>query len=190
MTTKTLADRTAIVTGAGQGIGRAIAAAMGDAGAAVVLVDRAADTVNEVARDLRSAGARVAVVEGSVADRATADRAVAAAVDDFGRLDAVVNCAQGYTPHAAMDTIPVDDFRHELDTGFFGTVHLMQAAFPALRERGGSIVNFGSVVALEGSAKRATYAAAKEAIRGMSRAPRRAIGGPTTSASTPSAHRP
>jgi NAD(P)-dependent dehydrogenase (short-subunit alcohol dehydrogenase family) len=68
-----------------------------------------------------------------------------------------------------METIPEEDFRIELETGLLGTVHFMQAAHPHMRDKGGSIINFGSQDALRGSPKRATYAATKEAIRGMSR---------------------
>jgi NAD(P)-dependent dehydrogenase (short-subunit alcohol dehydrogenase family) len=164
-----LSGRAAIVTGAGQGIGKAIATALAEAGAGVVLVDQAAETLKESTDALAASGASVRSVQGSVSDRATADRAVAESVEAFGRVDVLVNCAHTYTPHASMETIPEDDFRTELDTGFFGTVHFMQAAFPHLQENGGSIINFGSQVALHGDPKRATYAATKEAIRGMSR---------------------
>jgi NAD(P)-dependent dehydrogenase (short-subunit alcohol dehydrogenase family) len=164
-----LSGRAAIVTGAGQGIGKAIATALAEAGASVVLVDQAAETLQESTDSLAATGAAVRSVQGSVSDRATADRAAAESVEAFGRVDILVNCAHTYTPHASMETIPEDDFRTELNTGFFGSVHFMQAVFPHMRENGGSIVNFGSQVALHGDPNRATYAATKEAIRGMSR---------------------
>ncbi len=164
-----LVGRTAIVTGAGQGIGRAIATALANDGASVILVDQTSETLADTANSLESAGAQVRQVLGSVSDRATADRAVAEAVGAFGGVDVVVNCAHTYTPHASVEEIPEEDFRTELNTGFFGTVHFMQAAFPQMRDKGGSIINFGSQVALHSDPKRATYSATKEAIRALSR---------------------
>lgn len=163
-------ERVAIVTGAGQGIGRGIAETLADRGMGVVIVDLAPEGLESAVEAIAAAGGSAVPVQGSVGDRATADRAVALAVERFGGVDVVVNCAHAYTPHASLDTIAEADFRTELDSGFFGTVHFMQAAFPVMRERGGgSIVNFGSQVAIEGAANRATYSATKEAIRGLSR---------------------
>jgi NAD(P)-dependent dehydrogenase (short-subunit alcohol dehydrogenase family) len=162
-----LTGRVAIVTGAAQGIGNGIAAALAKAGADLVLVGRTAEKLEQAARAI---GPSVRHVAGDVADRATADAAVAEAVDAFGRLDVLVNNAHTFTPHASLEEIPEDDFRLELDTGFFGTVHFMQAAFPHLRERGGSIINIGSYVGLHSTSGRATYTATKEAIRAVSRA--------------------
>jgi NAD(P)-dependent dehydrogenase (short-subunit alcohol dehydrogenase family) len=165
-----LSGRGAIVTGGGQGIGRAIATAFAAEGAGLVLVDQTAETLQDAATAIGAGGTEVRTVQGSVSDRATADRAVSEALDAFGRVDVVVNCAHSYTPHASMETIPEEDFRKELDTGFFGSVHLMQAAFAHMKDQGGgSIINFGSQVALQGDPKRATYSATKEAIRGMTR---------------------
>jgi NAD(P)-dependent dehydrogenase (short-subunit alcohol dehydrogenase family) len=164
-----LSGRVAIVTGAAQGIGLGIATAFAKAGADLVLVGRTAEKLEEAAGAIAETGASVRHLAGNVADRATADAAVAEAVDAFGRLDILVNNAHTFTPHASMEEIPEEDFRLELDTGFFGTVHFMQAAFPHLRERGGSIINLGSYAALHGDGSRATYAATKEAIRGLTR---------------------
>jgi NAD(P)-dependent dehydrogenase (short-subunit alcohol dehydrogenase family) len=164
-----LTGRAGIVTGGGQGIGRAIATALVENGASVVLVDQNLETLQEAAAAITASGGAARYVQGSVAERETADRAVAECVEAFGSVDVVVNCAHTYTPHASMETIPAEDFRTEINTGFFGSVHTMQAAFPHMRDRGGSIINFGSQVALHGDPKRATYSATKEAIRGMSR---------------------
>jgi NAD(P)-dependent dehydrogenase (short-subunit alcohol dehydrogenase family) len=165
-----LTGRAAVITGGGQGIGRAIAIAMVEHGASVTLVDQNAETVAEVCESLAAGGGRAQYVTGSVGDRDVADRAISDSVSAFGSADIVVNCAHSYTPHASLEEISDADFNTEIGTGFFGTVHFMQAAFPHMRERGyGSIINFGSQVALAGDPKRATYVATKEAIRGMSR---------------------
>jgi NAD(P)-dependent dehydrogenase (short-subunit alcohol dehydrogenase family) len=157
------------VTGAGQGIGRAIATVLAQNGASVVLVDQNVETLEAASAAITDTGGSARFVGGSVSDRATADRAVGESVRAFGGVDIVVNCAHTFTPHASLETIPEQDFRTELDTGFFGTVHFMQAAFPHLRVRGGSVINFGSQAALQSDPKRATYASTKEAIRALSR---------------------
>jgi NAD(P)-dependent dehydrogenase (short-subunit alcohol dehydrogenase family) len=164
-----LENRTAIVTGAGEGIGRGIAEAFAEAGASVVLVGRTRAKLDAVAEELSASGGAVRVVDGTVADRTTAQRAVDLALSAFQRLDILVNNAHTFTAHNSLEAIPEADFRTELETGFFGTVHFMQTAFPALCERGGSVINTGSIAALQGAPGRATYAATKEAIRGLSR---------------------
>jgi NAD(P)-dependent dehydrogenase (short-subunit alcohol dehydrogenase family) len=167
---KQLSGRVAIVTGAGQGIGQGIATALAKAGASVVLVGRTLEKLEASAESIAPTGASVRCVQGDISERDTADRAVAEAAGSFGGVDILVNNAHTFSPHASMEAIPEEDFRLELDTGFFGTVHFMQAAFPQMRERGGgSIINIGSLAALHGDAGRATYAATKEAIRALSR---------------------
>lgn len=164
-----LSGHVAIVTGAGSGIGRGIAVALAKEGAALVIVGRSAQPLNETVELIRPFGP-VHAVPGSVAERDTADRAVAEAVSRFGRLDMLVNNAHTFAPLFSVEETPESDFRTHMESGFYGTLYFMQAAFPHLRERGGSIVNFGSMAGLQGWAGFAPYAAAKEAIRGLSRA--------------------
>jgi NAD(P)-dependent dehydrogenase (short-subunit alcohol dehydrogenase family) len=165
-----LAGRTAIVTGAGQGIGEGIARAYAKEGADLVLVSRTAEKLHAVAEAVRALGATVVEMRGSVADRALADRSVSEALSAFGRLDVLVNNAHSFSLKKPLEEVSEEDVRLDLDTGFFGTFHFMQAAFPHMRAAGrGSIINFGSVSALEGTAKYAAYAATKEAIRGLTR---------------------
>jgi NAD(P)-dependent dehydrogenase (short-subunit alcohol dehydrogenase family) len=164
-----LAGRVAIVTGAGQGIGEGIARAFAKHGASLVLVGRNRGKLDSVAAAIREIGGTVQLVQGSVAERSIADRAVAEAVSAFGRLDILVNNAHTFTPKAPLDQITEEYFRINLESGFFGTVHFMQAAFPHMREAGGSIINLGSLTGVLGQKTYAPYAATKEAIRGLSR---------------------
>jgi NAD(P)-dependent dehydrogenase (short-subunit alcohol dehydrogenase family) len=166
---KQLAGRVAIVTGGGQGVGAGIAIALANEGARLVLVGRSPDTLASTSDAIAAAGGEARHVQGTVAERATAERAVQEALAAFGALDVLVNNAHTFAPAASLETIPDEHFRMELDTGFFGTVHFMQAAFPHMRERGGSIINIGSYAAVHGSPRRSTYAATKEAIRALSR---------------------
>jgi NAD(P)-dependent dehydrogenase (short-subunit alcohol dehydrogenase family) len=164
-----LAGRSAIVTGAGDGIGRGIAIAMAKEGANIAIVGRTLETLKGTAVAVEETGGKVICVQGSVADRDTAPRVVAKTVDAFGRLDIVVNNAHTFTPNLPLDETPESDLRLHMESGFFGTFYFMQAAFPQMRERGGSIINFGSIAGVHGWANLSPYAASKEAIRGLSR---------------------
>jgi len=164
-----LAERVAFVTGAGQGIGRGIALALAGAGASVALVGRTASKVDAVASEIAERGGDAVALSTDVSDRA----AVFAAVDDviarFGRLDIVVNNAQSLAPNRRLEDVTPDDVAVCWSSGPMATLHCMQAAFPHLKHRGGSVVNFGSNTAIEGAERFGAYATAKEGIRGLSR---------------------
>jgi NAD(P)-dependent dehydrogenase (short-subunit alcohol dehydrogenase family) len=164
-----LAGRNAIITGAGTGIGQGIAIAMAKEGANITIVGRTLETLNETAAGVERAGGRVLSIQGSVADPDTAPRVVAQTVQTFGGLDIMVNNAHTFSPTLPLDQTSEGDFRQHIESGFFGTFYFMQAAFPHLRERGGAVINFGSMAAVQGWANFSPYAAAKEAIRGLSR---------------------
>jgi 7-alpha-hydroxysteroid dehydrogenase len=97
-------DRVAVVTGAGQGIGRGIAFGLADAGADVVLAARTRSDLEEVASGIESRGRRALVVPTDVTDSAALKNLVAQTVDQFGRIDILVNNAGGAMPRSAMDT--------------------------------------------------------------------------------------
>jgi NAD(P)-dependent dehydrogenase (short-subunit alcohol dehydrogenase family) len=164
-----LAGRTAIITGAGTGVGQGIAVAMAKQGANIVICGRTPETLEDTRERVEAAGGRIVCLEGSVADRDCAPRVVAKAVETFGRLDIVVNNAHTFSPTLPLDETPEDDFRQHMESGFFGTLYFMQAAFPHMKEKGGSIINLASIAGIAGWPLFTPYAAAKEAIRGMSR---------------------
>lgn len=163
-----LSGRVALVTGAGQGIGRGVSLAMAKEGARVVLVGRTFAKVEKVAAEVQDLGGVALSIECDVGVRGQVDAAVARLVEEFGRLDIVVNNAQSSVQHPLEETSEADV---ELcwRSGAMGTFHVMQAAFPHMRERGGVIVNFGSTTALIGDPSFGAYAMTKEAIRGLSR---------------------
>jgi NAD(P)-dependent dehydrogenase (short-subunit alcohol dehydrogenase family) len=171
-----LAGRVAIITGAGTGIGQGIAVAMAKQGADIVIVGRTPETLQETVGLVEAAGGRIVVVEGSVADEEVATKAVNTAIETYGKLDVLVNNAHTFSPTLTLDETPISDFRQHMDSGFFGTVYFMKAAFPHMKEKGGSIINFASAASVHGWATFTPYAAAKEAIRGLSRAGARACG--------------
>jgi 2-hydroxycyclohexanecarboxyl-CoA dehydrogenase len=161
--------KVAIVTGGGQGVGRGVALALAKEGAAVAVVDRNRATATSVARELCDLGARSVPIECDVAERDQVEAAVGRTIDELGRVDILVNCAQGVRPGVAFVDTTEADMELCYRTGALGTFHFMQACFPQLRERQGVVVNVGSAAGLEGRAGFAAYAAAKEAIRALTR---------------------
>jgi NAD(P)-dependent dehydrogenase (short-subunit alcohol dehydrogenase family) len=164
-----LLGQTAIVTGAGTGIGQGIAVAMAKQGARIVIVGRTLATLEDTKRRIEEAGSEALIVHGSIADREVAEQTMTAAIEAYGRIDILVNNGHTFSPPLPLDQTPEADLRQHIDSGFYGTYYFMQAAFPHMKERGGSIINFGSMAGVQGWALFAPYAATKEAIRGLSR---------------------
>jgi NAD(P)-dependent dehydrogenase (short-subunit alcohol dehydrogenase family) len=163
-----LEGKTAIVTGGGQGIGRGICVALAKEGADVVLVGRTAEKVERVRDEIIGDGGSALAFAADVSSRDGAGAAVDAAVDRFGGVDVLVNNAQDSVQRMLEDTTD-DDVARAYTTGPLATLYMMQASLPYLKRRGGSVVNFGSSTALVGSETFASYAMAKEAIRGLTR---------------------
>jgi NAD(P)-dependent dehydrogenase (short-subunit alcohol dehydrogenase family) len=166
-----LEGKTAIVTGAGQGIGRAIALVLAERGANVVINGRTKSKLDSVVAELEAAGAKTVSLVGDVAKREDVDATVAAAVEAFGTVDILVNNAQATHP-AGLRLAQLDDEVFDLvfDSGALGTLYSMQACYPVMKEHGGGcIVNMGSSTAITGDVGFGAYVMTKEAIRGLSR---------------------
>jgi len=164
-----LAGRTAVITGAGTGIGQGIAVAMAKQGANIAIVGRTPATLEDTRQKVEAVGGRIICLEGNVADPETAPRVLAQAMAEYGRLDVVVNNAHTFSPTLPLDETPITDFRLHMESGFFGTVYFMQAAFSYMKDNGGSIINFGSIAGVVGWPLFTPYSATKEAIRGVTR---------------------
>jgi len=164
-----LAGKIVLVTGAGQGVGRGAALALAREGAAVALAGRTVSKCVAVAEEISAFGGTALALACDVTERLQVDQAVAATVERFGGLDAVVNNAQSSMQRLIAETTD-DDVELCWRSGPMATLYAMQAALPHLRARGGgTIVNFGSSTAIEGNATFGAYAMAKEGIRGLSR---------------------
>lgn len=164
-----LTGKVAIITGGGQGVGLGIARMFASEGAALVITGRNEEKLKGVVPELEALGARVATCAGDTRLRTDAERAVQCAVDSFGQLDVLVNNAQSSNPGTPLEEIDDDTIRLTVESGLYGTLQHMQAAFPHMKERGGSIINFGSREGIYGGLGFGIYAANKEAIRGLSR---------------------
>ncbi len=165
-----LQGKVAIVTGAGQGVGRGIATALAKEGARCVIADFNEETGHQVVKELEALGQQAMFVSCDVTKRSSVDAAVAHAVETFGRLDILVNNAQR-APYKPTSILEHTDEILDLcfDTGFRGTFYFMQAAYPHLKQSRGRIINIGSASGLEGRAGLGGYGAAKEAIRALSK---------------------
>ena len=172
-----LKDKVIVVTGAGRGIGRAIALACAGEGAAVVVNDlggalggEGADSgpAVEVVREIEQAGGRAAVNVASVAEPGGAASIVATAIDAFGRVDAVVNNA-GISRDGMFHKMDAGDWQAVIDVHLGGSFHLSRAAAPYFRDQGsGAFVHMTSTSGLIGNVGQSNYSAAKMAIVGLS----------------------
>ena len=169
MPSQRLDGHVALVTGAGQGIGRGVALALAKEGAMVALAGRTIAKCGAVADEITALGVKALPLACDVGVRSDVEQAVVATVEAFGGLDVLVNNAQTSVQRSLEETTDAD-IELAWQTGALGTLYAMQASLPHLRARGGgTIVNFGSSTAIEGNAAFGAYAMAKEAIRGLSR---------------------
>jgi NAD(P)-dependent dehydrogenase (short-subunit alcohol dehydrogenase family) len=164
-----LKGKVALITGAGQGIGLGIARTFAAEGADLVITGRVEQKLKGVVPELSAFGVKVVVCPGDAGRRTNAQRAVQAAIDTFGRLDILVNNAQTLKPGTMLEDTDDEIFRLTIESGLYGTLYHMQAAFPHFKTSGGSIINLSSREGIMGGVGFAAYAATKEAIRGLSR---------------------
>jgi 2-deoxy-D-gluconate 3-dehydrogenase len=165
-----LAGRTALVTGASRGIGRAVAEAYAAAGADVALLARDAERLDEVAKVVANRGRRAVVLVADVTDSAAVDLAVQTAIEQLGHLDIVVNNAGGNSFAAPFVDIRFAGWQKTLAVNVDSTVHVCQAVGPhLLSRRSGAVVNVASVAGLSAVPLMAHYGAAKAAVLSLTR---------------------
>lgn len=160
-----LQGRTAIVTGASRGIGRAIAELLAAEGASVALVSRSADALEEVAAGIRSRGGAALAVAADVTAPEAAEQIAAATMAEFGSVAVLVNNAGGNTFMAPIADLRPSGWDKALALNLGSAIRLIQATLPALVASGhGSIVNVSSVTALRAAPLLGAYGAAKAAL--------------------------
>jgi len=171
MTSNELTGKVAIVTGAGRNIGRAIALALADAGASIVVNARSNRAEAEaVAKEIDAEGGKTLVHIGDVADVAAVQAMADAALKQFGRIDILVNNA-ALRREKSFAEMSYAEWREIMDVTLDGTFHCVKACLPALRKSGvGTIVNIGGLSAHTGAKDRAHVVTAKAGIIGFTRA--------------------
>jgi NAD(P)-dependent dehydrogenase (short-subunit alcohol dehydrogenase family) len=161
----------AIVTGAGDGIGRAIARAFAREGARVLVAELQREAGAAVAADLTATfGSEALAVTTDVADETAVRAMVVAAVDRWGAVDILVNNAWGGGSLGRLEYKTNEQMSHGLEVGFYGPFWAMQAALPAMRAQGrGNIINLCSLNGVNAHIGTAEYNCAKEALRALTR---------------------
>ena len=164
-----LANQVAVVTGAGRGIGRAIALAFAQAGADIVCVSRTAENSEKVAGEVRALGRKAWAHAMDVADGAAVEAAAEKVLAEAGRVDILVNNA-GITRDGLLMRMSEADWDTVLNTNLKGAFLFTRAFTRAfLKQRSGRILNVASVIGLIGNAGRCNYAASKAALIGFTK---------------------
>jgi NAD(P)-dependent dehydrogenase (short-subunit alcohol dehydrogenase family) len=158
--------RTWLITGSSRGLGRELVQAVLDDGDTAVAGGRRPEQLDDL---VARYGARIRAVALDVTDPAAARGAVQVAVSEFGRLDVVVNNA-GYATSAAIEDVPDEEFRAQLETNLFGVVSMTRAALPVLRaQRSGHVIQVSSIGGrVGGTPGMGGYQTAKYAVEGFS----------------------
>lgn len=161
----TLDNKSAVVTGASRGIGRAIAIDLAQRGAAVVVNYNSSEaTAQEVVQAITDAGGRAIAVRADVSKADEAAALIKACIDAFGKIDILVNNA-GTTRDTLLMSMSEADWDTVIDADLKSVFHCCKAAVrPMIRARGGRIVNIASVVGLSGQGGQTNYAAAKAGV--------------------------
>jgi NAD(P)-dependent dehydrogenase (short-subunit alcohol dehydrogenase family) len=165
-----LKEKTAIITGGGTGIGRAIALAFAREGAKVAVLGRRYEALNKVVTEMAEFGSHGVAIACDVTRTHDAQRAVAEVERVFGRLNVLVNNA-GALSVSTVETISEDDWDRVIETNLKGPFLLSRAVLPAFRRAGGgTIVNIGSVLGLVAMKERAAYCASKGGLTLLTKA--------------------
>ncbi|WP_369191558.1 SDR family oxidoreductase [Streptomyces sp. R08] len=160
-----LHDKTIAITGASGGIGEATARLLAHRGAAVVLAARRGERVDAIARDIREEGGRAATCVVDVTKAEDLRRLVSATVDEYGRIDVLVNNA-GVAPISLLADLDTEGWSAMIDVNLRGMLNCVAAALPVFHEQGsGHLVSIVSVAGLTTPPSMAVYAATKNAVR-------------------------
>lgn len=175
-----VAGRVVIVTGAGQGIGRAYAREFAAAGAIPVIAERSEEAGARVAEEIATAGGSALAIPTDVADPASVDSLVTEVLDRYGRIDALVNNAAIFSTlkMRRFDEIPLEEWEHVMRVNVTGSYLAARAVLPAMLQAGwGRIVNIMSGAVPLGVPNYLHYVTSKSALVGMSHSMARELGG-------------
>jgi NAD(P)-dependent dehydrogenase (short-subunit alcohol dehydrogenase family) len=166
------ATKVAVVTGAGTGVGKAVALALMREGYAAVLAGRRAEKLGETANEGKATGAKTLVVPTDVSDPASVKALFAKTKETFGRLDVLFNNAGIGAPAVPLEELPLETWRKVVDTNLTGMFLCTQEAIKLMKAqepRGGRIINNGSISAHTPRPRSVAYTATKHAVTGLTR---------------------
>lgn len=163
-----MSGKTVLITGGAAGLGKAAAILLARAGADVTLVDINTEALEQTAAEIRELGVKVLPLALDIAKADNCRQAIAAAVDTFGRLDALCNVAAVFLP-AHATTMSDEQWNLTLAVNLSAPFHLIQAAIPHLLASNGAVVNVTSCAAHMGQAYLAAYASTKAALNHMTK---------------------
>jgi NAD(P)-dependent dehydrogenase (short-subunit alcohol dehydrogenase family) len=161
-----LRGKVVMVTGASRGLGRSLALAYAQEGANLIINSRNADSLDPVAREAEDKGIEVLAFPGDVSRSTHVKQLVGAAIEQFGRVDVLVNNAGLLGPRVPIEEYPEDEWRRVLDANLTAPFLLAKAVIPHMPE-GGSIVNVTSGVSIEGRAEWGAYSVSKFGVEGL-----------------------
>jgi NAD(P)-dependent dehydrogenase (short-subunit alcohol dehydrogenase family) len=161
-----LEGKVALITGASQGLGRALVLAYAKEGARVVINARSEESIRPVAEEIESSGAEVLALAADVSKSADVERLVDETVERFGRIDVLVNNAGVLGPRVEILEYPEEEWRRVIEVNLTGPFLVSKAVVVHMPE-GGSIVNVVSGVSVEGRAKWGAYSVSKFGVEGL-----------------------
>ena len=163
-------DKVVLITGGGKGIGRGIAEAFAEEGANLVITGRELAALNKAKDELEAQyKVNVLAVNGDGGNETDVKNVIQSTINTYGKLDVLVNNAMASKSGTMLADHTKEDFDLAIYSGLYATFFYMREAYPYLKETKGSVINFASGAGLAGRIGQASYAAAKEGIRGMSR---------------------
>lgn len=167
---KQLNEKVAIVTGAGQGIGKGIALCLAKRGVKVIATGRRLEPIEATIAEIKELGGDGLAMSCDSADRERVFEVVKTAVDTFGSIDVIVNNGQAIVPSQPVEDTEYENMLKAWQSGVIGSLNYMQAAFPYMKEQHeGRIINFASATGMFGIAGQLAYGSNKEALRGLTK---------------------
>lgn len=164
-----LKGKKALVTGAAQGIGKAVAVMLAKEGADIAVSDINLDLAAQTAAEIKSLGVNAVAIEGNVASSESADSMVAKTVEGLGAIDILVNNA-GITRDTLILRMKDEDWDAVLNVNLKGTFNCLRSAVKVMsKQRSGKIINIASIVGLMGNVGQANYSASKAGVIGLTK---------------------
>jgi 3-oxoacyl-[acyl-carrier protein] reductase len=162
-----LKGKNALITGAGKGVGKAVAIALAQEGVNVILTARTTADIENTANEVKQYGVKALAITADVSDINSVNAAVEKALAEFGTIDILINNA-GIGKFGKFLELTPDDFEHIIKVNLFGTYYATRAVLPGMVEKqAGDIINISSTAGLKGGAVTSAYSASKFAVMGL-----------------------